>query len=214
MEHYFTNNENLKSELRTIVYKIDDSEFTFFSDYGVFSKDKIDFGSNLLIKTIIKNIDKKNLEILDVGCGYGLIGISLARILKSKAVMSDINKRALHLTDKNIVYNKVEGKTIESNVYDNIDGKYDLIVTNPPIRAGKKQVYKILDEASNHLKDDGELWFVIRKEQGAKSTIEHLKERYQVNIMERSKGFFIIMAKKAWKKPKKRWHWDLLNIKL
>ena len=91
----------------------------------------------------------------------------------------------------------VEGKTIESNVYDNIDGKYDLIVTNPPIRAGKKQVYKILDEASNHLKDDGELWFVIRKEQGAKSTIEHLKERYQVNIMERSKGFFIIMAKKA-----------------
>ena len=112
-------------------------------------------------------------------------------------IMSDINKRALHLTDKNIVYNKVEGKTIESNVYDNIDGKYDLIVTNPPIRAGKKQVYKLLDEASNHLKDDGELWFVIRKEQGAKSTIEHLKERYQVNIMERSKGFFIIMAKKA-----------------
>ena len=197
MEHYFTNNENLKSELITIVYKCDDDEFTFFSDNGVFSKKKIDFGSNLLIKTIINKVNKKNIDILDVGCGYGLIGISLAKKLSSHVLMSDINKRALHLTKKNIVTNKVDGEVIESNAYENITSTYDLIVTNPPIRAGKKQVYNILDNASNHLKNNGELWFVIRKEQGAKSTIEHLKERYQVNIMERSKGFYIIMAKKA-----------------
>ncbi len=197
MEHYFTNNENLKSELITINYKCDDNEFTFFSDNGVFSKRKIDFGSNLLIETIIKNINKTDLRILDVGCGYGLIGISLAKILKSQALMSDVNKRALHLTKKNIAYNKVNGETIESNAYENITGTYDLIVTNPPIRAGKKQVYNILDNASKYLKKDGELWFVIRKEQGAKSTIEHLKDRYQVNIMEKSKGFYIIMAKNA-----------------
>ena len=197
MEHYFTNNENLKSELIAINYKCDDNEFTFFSDNGVFSKRKIDFGSNLLIETIIKNINKTDLRILDVGCGYGLIGISLAKILKSQALMSDVNKRALHLTKKNIAYNKVNGETIESNAYENITGTYDLIVTNPPIRAGKKQVYNILDNASKYLKKDGELWFVIRKEQGAKSTIEHLKDRYQVNIMEKSKGFYIIMAKNA-----------------
>ena len=197
MEHYFTNNENLKSELITIVYKCDDDEFTFFSDNGVFSKKKIDFGSNLLIKTIINKVNKKNIDILDVGCGYGLIGISLAKKLSSHVLMSDINKRALHLTKKNIVINKIDGEVIESNAYENITSTYDLIVTNPPIRAGKKQVYNILDNASNHLKNNGELWFVIRKEQGAKSTIEHLKERYQVNIMERSKGFYIIMAKKA-----------------
>jgi 16S rRNA (guanine1207-N2)-methyltransferase len=197
LEHYFTNNENLKSELITIVYKCDDDEFTFFSDNGVFSKKKIDFGSNLLIKTIINKVNKKNIDILDVGCGYGLIGISLAKKLSSHVLMSDINKRALHLTKKNIVTNKVDGEVIESNAYENITSTYDLIVTNPPIRAGKKQVYNILDNASNHLKNNGELWFVIRKEQGAKSTIEHLKERYQVNIMEKSKGFYIIMAKKA-----------------
>lgn len=197
MEHYFTNNENLKSELITIVYKCDDNEFTFFSDNGVFSKRKIDFGSNLLIETIIKNVNKSNLDILDVGCGYGLIGISLAKMLNSHVLMSDINNRALHLTEKNILHNNVDGKVVESDAYDNITGNYDLIVTNPPIRAGKKQVYRILDDASNHLKKDGELWLVIRKEQGAKSTIEHLKERYQVNIMEKSKGFYIIMAKNA-----------------
>ena len=197
MNQYFNNNENLKSELITIVYKCDDDEFTFFSDNGVFSKKKIDFGSNLLIKTIINKVNKKNIDILDVGCGYGLIGISLAKKLSSHVLMSDINKRALHLTKKNIVTNKVDGEVIESNAYENITSTYDLIVTNPPIRAGKKQVYNILDNASNHLNNNGELWFVIRKEQGAKSTIEHLKERYQVNIMEKSKGFYIIMAKKA-----------------
>ncbi len=197
MEHYFTNNTNLKSELKKIVYKINNREFTFFSDNGIFSKDKVDFGSNLLIETIIdnKNIDK--LKVLDVGCGYGLIGITLARLLDYDVTMIDVNKRAVHLTEKNMDLNNIKGKVIESDIYSNIVDKYDLIVTNPPIRAGKSIVYKILDDALDYLNDNGELWLVIRKEQGAKSTIEHLKKRYQVNIMNKKKGFCIILAKKA-----------------
>ena len=189
----------MKSELKKIVYKIDDREFTFFSDNGVFSKERIDFGSNLLIETIISNINKKDLICLDVGCGYGLIGIVLSKILNYKFDMVDVNKRAVHLANMNINANKLKDrvKAFESNIYDNVPSSYDLIVTNPPIRAGKTVVYQILDEAINHLNDDGELWLVIRKEQGAKSTIEHLKDRYSVNIMERKKGFYIIMAKKA-----------------
>ena len=197
MEHYFTNNTNLKSELKKIVYKINDREFTFFSDNGVFSKDKIDFGSNLLIETIIDNKKEEELTVLDVGCGYGLIGITLSKILKYDVTMIDINKRAIHLTEKNIELNNVKAKAFESNTYNNVDNKFDLIVTNPPIRAGKKIVYEILDDAYKYLKENGELWLVIRKEQGAKSTIEHLKERYQVNIMHKKKGFYIIMGKKA-----------------
>ena len=199
MEHYFTNNTNLKSELKKIVYKINDREFTFFSDNGVFSKERIDFGSNLLIETIINNTNKDNLECLDVGCGYGLIGIVLSKILNYKFDMVDVNKRAVHLANMNISENKLKDrvKAFESNIYDNVPSSYSLIVTNPPIRAGKTVVYQILDEAINHLNDDGELWLVIRKEQGAKSTIEHLKDRYSVNIMERKRGFYIIMAKKA-----------------
>ncbi len=195
MEHYFTNNQNLKSELRTIIYKHQDESLVFYSDNGVFSKDKLDFGSSLLLETYFKNNKQKNLKLLDVGCGYGFLGISIAKILNYKVTMCDVNKRALHLTSKNLSENKVEAEVIESNVYDNIKDTYDVIITNPPIRAGKEIVYQILDEARFHLNENGELWFVIRKDQGAKSTIKHLAEYYICEILEKSKGFYIIRAK-------------------
>ncbi len=200
MEHYFTNNQNLKSELRTIIYKHQDENLVFYSDNGVFSKDKLDFGSSLLLETYFANNKRENLKVLDVGCGYGFLGVSIAKLLGFKVTMCDINKRALHLASKNLDENKVEAEVIESNVYENIKDKYDVIITNPPIRAGKEIVYQILDEARFHLNDDGELWFVIRKDQGAKSTIKHLAEYYNCEILEKSKGFYIIRAKNRWQK--------------
>ena len=194
MEQYFTNNPNLKSELRNIVYKYDDYQLDFLSDNGVFSKDKLDFGSNLLLEVMYKNIND-GLNILDVGCGYGFIGISLAKIKKANVTMCDVNKRALHLASKNMVLNEVEVQVKESNCYSAITDRYDLIVTNPPIRAGKEIVYKILDEARDHLESYGELWFVIRKDQGAKSTIEHLSANYECTVVEKRKGFYIVKAK-------------------
>lgn len=196
MEHYFTNNTRLKSELRTIKYNYGDFNLSFNSDNGLFSKNKLDYGSRLLVETIINKIDKRNLHILDVGCGYGFIGISLAKILDSNATMCDVNRRALHLTDMNIKLNQVSCQTIESNMYENITGKFDLIVTNPPIRAGKNIVLGILDQAEDYLNSLGELWLVIRKDQGAESTIKHLKERYECEIVTKSKGFYVIKAKK------------------
>lgn len=196
MEHYFTNNTNLKSELRTIKYNYGDFNLSFNSDNGLFSKNKIDYGSKLLVETITDKINKKKLHILDVGCGYGFIGISLAKILDSDVTMCDVNKRAIHLANMNINLNKVSGQTIESNMYKNINGKFDLIVTNPPIRAGKDIVLGILEQAEDYLSLLGELWFVIRKDQGAKSTINHLKEKYECEVVKKSKGFYIIKAKK------------------
>ena len=195
LEHYFINNPNLKSELRTIVYKYKDHNLNFFSDNGVFSKDKLDFGSNLLLDSIFKNVDGDNLKILDVGCGYGFIGISLAKILNAQVTMCDVNNRALHLAKKNCSENNISAEVIESNMYENVTGIYDLIVTNPPIRAGKEVVYGILDGARDYLKEDGELWAVIRKDQGAKSAIKHLEENYKCEVVEKSKGFYIIKAK-------------------
>ncbi len=197
MEQYFTNNPNLKSELRTIIYKYKGLTLSFFSDNGVFSKDKLDFGSTLLLETVFENVNKENLDILDVGCGYGFMGVSLAKIMNAQVTMCDVNKRALHLAEKNADYNGVADsvKVIESNIYQNITDIYDLIITNPPIRAGKEVVYGILDGARDRLKVKGELWFVIRKDQGAKSTIKHIEESYDVEVVTKSKGFYIVRAK-------------------
>ncbi len=168
MDHYFTNNQNLKSEIREINFSYGKNDFIFLSDNGVFSKDKVDYGSFFLLDTFLKN-SKLNTKILDVGCGYGFIGITLSKVLNTHVDMSDVNKRALHLTDRNIDKNKADAKTIESDGYSNIKGKYNVIITNPPVRAGKKVLLDILVNAKEHLEKDGELWYVLRKDQGAKS---------------------------------------------
>ena len=195
MAQYFTNNDNLKSEFRTIIYKHGNELTNFTSDLGVFSKDKVDFGSNLLIDTYFK-FGRKNVKVLDVGCGYGIIGIVLAKYMNTSSTLIDVNKRAVHLANMNIKNIGVDAKAFESNIYESVSGKFDVIITNPPIRAGKQTVLKFLEGASNFLKDDGELWFVIRKDQGAKSIMEILKNVYNLEILDKSKGFFIIVAKK------------------
>lgn len=194
MEHYFTNNNNLRSELRTIIFENGGEVFTFFSDLGVFSKDKVDFGSRVLVESILKH--HQNIEnILDVGCGYGFMGIVLGKKLKAEVTMVDINHRAVHLCERNIKQNKITGKTFVSNIYENVEGAFKLIVTNPPIRAGKKVVLEILREAKNYLSENGELWFVIRKDQGVKSIIKLLEDIYELEVVEKEKGFYVVRAK-------------------
>ena len=194
MEHYFTNGPNIKSELRTIKYQYDDTEFKFISDNGVFSKDKIDFGSKLLIETIVNN--NPNPEtILDIGCGYGFMGITLGKLLNSKVTMCDVNERALHLTNKNIKENQIDGETLLSDRYENVTNKYDLIISNPPIRAGKEVVYSIIIDAKNYLNKDGELWFVMRKNHGAETAKKAIDNLYKCEVIKKSKGFHIIRAK-------------------
>lgn len=195
MEHYFTNNENLKSEIRKINYNYGSFSFTFLSDLGVFSKDKIDYGSKVLVENYLKH-NHDNKKILDVGCGYGFIGIVLSKVTNSYVEMVDVNKRALHLTERNINENKVNAKAYMSDAYQSVKDKYDVIITNPPIRAGKEKVLEILNGSVEHLNSGGELWFVIRKDQGAKSIVKVLNKELIVENTEKSKGFYIFRAKK------------------
>lgn len=197
MEHYFTNNENLKSEIREITYQTNDITLTFLSDNGVFSKNKIDYASKLLVETFLKYHSKlENELVLDVGGGYGFIGITLAALTGATVEIIDINKRAIHLCERNIKLNEINNcKVYESNVYENVLNKYKYIITNPPIRAGKMTVLQILAEAKEYLDEDGELWFVINKDQGAKSTKKALEKWYNIEIVEKSKGFFVFRAK-------------------
>ena len=195
MGQYFTNDENLKSEYRNIIYKYKDLTLNFTSDLGVFSKDRVDFASKLLLETYFEN-GKKNINVLDVGCGYGFIGITLSKIMNSHVDMIDVNKRAVHLSNINIKNNKANANAFVSNIYENVDKKYECIITNPPIRAGKSVYMNIIENATKYLTDDGELWFVMNKDHGAKSTIEKIKNVYDVNVVNKSKGFFVILCKK------------------
>ncbi len=195
MEHYFTNNENLKSEIRCINFSFDAYNFVFKSDNGVFSKNKIDYASLFLVKTFLKFNKKKVNSVLDIGCGYGFIGVTLSKILKVHVDMSDINKRAIHLCKMNIEENKVDAEVVESNIYEKINNKYDLIITNPPTHAGKKILIEFLNGGLERLNKDGELWFVISKDKGAKSIKEELEKNCKCEKVAQSKGFWVLFAK-------------------
>lgn len=191
MGQYFTNDNSIPSKLVKTRAVVLNNSFIFYTDNGVFSKDGLDFGSRLLLENIpLTEIGK---SLLDVGCGYGVFGIVLNKILGVKVTMCDVNRRALHLAEKNIKENKCSDcSVIESNCYQNINSKYSTIITNPPIRAGKKVVYEILEGAKDYLLPGGRLFFVVRKEQGAKSIISDMQKIYNVEVLERKKGFFII----------------------
>ncbi len=194
MDHYFTNNENLKSEIKEIEYKILDNSFVFYSDLGVFSKNKVDFGSDLLIKTYL-NFHNEKFKILDLGSGYGVIGITISIITGSQVDLVDINKRSIHLTKMNIKKYKCNAYAFYSDAYSNITKKYNIIITNPPIRVGKEKLLEILINAKKYLLKDGELWFVIRKDQGALTIKKILENDYKIEIKEKNKGYLIFCAK-------------------
>ena len=193
MEHYFTNSD-VKSNLKKISCNVCDKKFVFNTDNGVFSKKGLDFGSRTLIDVLLSCDITGN--VLDIGCGYGVLGIILSSFFNINVDMVDVNKRAVHLANMNISLNNVSGvKAFCSDIYSGVDKKYDVIVTNPPIRAGKEVVYEFLFGARNYLVSGGSLYCVINKDQGAKSMIDTMKSIYDVNIIEKSKGFYIIKAK-------------------
>ena len=192
MNHYFTNNENLKSEFRTINFSYKSTPFAFLSDNGVFSKNEIDYGSLTMLNEFLDR--EKSGTVLDMGCGYGFLGIVISKINNTFVTMCDVNKRAVHLTKMNIESNKVNSECLVSDAYSDITDKYDLIITNPPIRAGKDKVLEILRGAKEHLNDGGKLYYVIRKDQGAKSISKILEEDYEIELLKKDKGFYVYLA--------------------
>lgn len=193
MSHYFENDKNLVSEIKEFKKIIADVNFSFNTDNGVFSKGELDFGTELLIKNVLK-FDLSG-KVLDLGCGYGPIGIVLKKIKNVDVVMSDINKRALHLVKMNAKKNNVLVNVIESDGYANITDTFDYVISNPPIRIGKKNLYKLLTDTKDHLKKDGSLIIVVRKEQGALSLIKDMSVYYDVKVLDKEKGFLIILLK-------------------
>lgn len=194
MSQYFENDKTIKSDKQKIIINYMDLKLEYYTDNGVFSKEKFDYGSRVLLDNLpISDMDG---NILDLGCGYGPIGIYLAKKTNAKIDMVDINKRAISLAKENIILNNVHNaKAYISNIYESVENKYDYIITNPPIRAGKETVRKFLIGAKDYLESDGSLWFVMRKDHGVKSILKELEEIYQYQIIDKDKGFYIV---KCW----------------
>ena len=192
MAHYFEYDKNLKSNEEEKQAIINNEHFKFITDNGVFSKKGLDFGTRSLLETI----SEENItgDVLDFGCGYGPIGIYVKKTTSSNVTMLDINKRSVDLALKNAKLNNVDVTVIESNMYEKINQKFDYIISNPPIRVGKKILYEILFGAKNYLNEKGQLWIVVNKAQGAKSLVKDLSSEYKVEIKNKNKGFYIICA--------------------
>ncbi|MDD3122784.1 MAG: class I SAM-dependent methyltransferase [Candidatus Izemoplasmatales bacterium] len=196
MSHYYSkDNDLLESRPHQIQFQINQKDYTMTSDKGVFSKAGLDFGSRVLLETILP---LEANTILDLGCGYGPIGIVLKKENSSAQVtMVDINPRALMLSKKNALANYVNLEIIQSDGFENIQILFDAIVTNPPIRAGKKVIYVWFFEAKSHLNDNGALYIVIQKKQGALSAIKECERWYsKVLILEKKSGYYVIKCQK------------------
>ncbi|MBF0713492.1 class I SAM-dependent methyltransferase [Gemella sp. GH3] len=196
MEHYYTNKPNSNSNERKISGYINDKKYYFYTDNGVFSKGNIDFGT----KTMLENFSstKEEAEVCDLGCGYGVVTIFLSTIYKNyNYTMIDINSRSLLLAQKNIQLNNIEStvKFLENNALDNVEKNFDIILTNPPIRAGKEIVHKMIKQSYNRLNYNGELWVVIQKKQGMASCKKLIQDIFSnVEVVAKNKGYYILKS--------------------
>ena len=182
MSHYFSEVQDVKSVKKIINYEIKNEKFEFLTDNGVFSKTKVDFGTDVMLRTFL-NENKKlgNIQILDIGCGYGVVSVVLKRFFeKAKILSTDVNERALELTRENIQKNNRtdDFEVRKSFVFDNISENFDMILSNPPIRAGKQVIFEIYEKSFFHLNKNGKFYCVIQTKHGAKSTKKKLEELF------------------------------------
>lgn len=195
MSHYFKEDKQLEHDIRKKEFFIDDIKLNMLTDRGVFSKERLDFGTHVLLKNMRVKESMKN--IIDMGCGYGPIGLFLAKKYPDKNIfMYDINTRAIDLANENKKLNRISNVHISvSNLFDNCDISADLIVTNPPIRAGKQTVFKLYEQAYEHLNDGGHFYCVIQKKQGAPSTYNKLLDLFSnCEVLEKEKGYWILLS--------------------
>ena len=189
---YYAENPDAAHDIHELRVDLLGEKMTFLTDAGVFSKKMVDFGSQLLLKCLEVN---QGETVLDVGCGYGPLGLSLAKVYGVEATMVDINNRALDLARKNAERNKVEATIFQSNIYEQVKGKFDHVISNPPIRAGKQVVHEIIEKSKDFLGIGGDLTIVIQKKQGAPSAKSKMEDVFgNCEIVKKDKGYYILRS--------------------
>lgn len=191
---YYAENPDAAHDIHELRVDLLGEKMTFLTDAGVFSKKMVDFGSQLLLKCLEVN---QGETVLDVGCGYGPLGLSLAKAYGVQATMVDINNRALDLARQNAERNKVEATIFQSNIYEQVEGHFDHVISNPPIRAGKQVVHEIIEKSKDFLEIGGDLTIVIQKKQGAPSAKSKMEDVFgNCEIVKKDKGYYILRSVK------------------
>ena len=190
-EYYYTSAPTSEHEERSFRAVFAGRVLAFDTDAGVFSKQHVDPGSELLCKSLP---DTLGTRVLDMGCVWGAMTVmTLARFPKAEVVMADVNERALALAVSNVEKNHMQATAVLSDGFEKIEGEFDAVITNPPIRAGKAVIYRMFEDAKAHLVPGGALYLVIRKQQGAPSALKFLRELYgRAEVIERDGGYWII----------------------
>ena len=191
---YFAENPDAKHDIHELNVELLGQRLTFLTDAGVFSKKMIDYGSRVLLSVLDFEAGER---VLDVGCGYGPLGLTLAKAQGVAATMVDINQRALDLAQKNAERNQISAEILQSNVYEKVSGIFDHIISNPPIRAGKQVVHEVISGSYEHLTEGGDLTLVIQKKQGAPSAKSKMETVFgNCEIVKKDKGYYILRSEK------------------
>ncbi len=198
MAYYFDENPVVESQIREIDFSLYGRNYSYYTDNGVFSKNRIDEGTYIFLKILLPL--QLTGRILDLGCGVGPIGLTIAQnSLEARFVLADINSRALALASRSVARLNLENRVtcLQSDIYEKIEGPFDSIVVNPPIRAGKVVINQMFSGAKQYLIDGGSLYVVIRRKQGAESALKYIETVFEnVSVLHKEKGYWIIKATK------------------
>lgn len=191
-EQYFEREPACASSPADCTFDYRGEQLHLTTDAGVFSRGEVDYGT----KTLLNALPELSGRVLDLGCGYGVVGVSVGKKYPVRVTMSDVNLRALALAKRNAQLNGVDAEALESDGFEKLNGTFDFILTNPPIRAGKQVIYRLFKECAEHLSPSGALYIVIRKQQGAQSAVAYLGTLFSsVEAVAKKGGFWVLECK-------------------
>ncbi len=192
MSHYFENDDSLPKDRKEISFRFLGTVYNFETMAGVFSKNDLDYGTRAMLKAVFaQGVSGK---VLDLGTGFGPVGVLTKLTFPDvQMTMSDVNERACTLAKENALRYRADVTVTVSDGFSNLPDIFDVILLNPPIRAGKQVIYRLFEESRQHLGYEGILWIVMRKDQGALSAEKKLCELFEnVELSAKDKGYRVI----------------------